>query len=411
MKNYIFIFLALLTTFLLLLEFLIGSFTGDRDGEITNYGLHDILFWSWFISLCFLTVFYTFKKNLIAINVSIFVCLWFLVELGAFFIYQYKTGNTNTVSKTSSRLEMTDLKADIPKNSNHNYTFLVKNDVNLGYKLLPNGKVRGAMYLQTTPADTIYSVIYQTDSISRRVTSVKPYEKREFYALFFGCSYTFGEGLADTVCFNTRLEKNPKIHTYNYGLGGYGTQHVLALWQDRNIRKEVLEEKGLGIYLFLDDHVVRTVCPLGYNWLLGAPWYELEDEQVIRKGQIHDRKQGFRVWYAQNSYLAKLVGYEPYTVTEESHKLVAQMIETTFVQYQNQFANDNFFVLIYPNQEAKFRKYLKNEKIKILDYSKLWDSKEHKNYILKPQYEGHPNARATQKIADTLKIDLAKYFE
>ncbi len=401
---------TLFVSALLALEFTVGSFTGDRDGKITNYGLHNILFWSWIASLFFLIVFYTFKKNVIAINVSVFLLLWFLVELGAFFIYQYKTQNAETISKSPSRLEMINLKSDTFEIET-SHRLIVEADENLGARLKPNINIRSRMYVQSESADTIYSVVYQTDSLSRRTTSVKPSEKRDFYTLFFGCSFTFGEGLPDSLYLASKIEKSYSVHSYNYGAGAYGTQHVLALWQEKNIRKEVLEDEGVGIYTFIDDHAVRTVCPLGYFWLYNSPWYELDGEQVVRKGQIHHRNQGFKIWYAQNSYLAKLVGYEPYKVTEESHKLVAKMIESAFYQYQSQFGNDHFFVLIYPNQEAAFRKYLKNDKIKLLDYSKLWDKKEHENYILKPSYEGHPNEKAIQKIADTLRVDLTKYFQ
>jgi len=89
-------------------------------------------------------------------------------------------------------------------------------DNDFGFKPRPN--VRVTCTKQYNDGEIIYNANYTTDKLSRRLTPVDSPDQRDKFAVFFGCSFTFGDGLNDEETLPISLESLRHIicHTIIY---------------------------------------------------------------------------------------------------------------------------------------------------------------------------------------------------
>jgi len=141
----------------------------------------------------------------------------------------------------------------------------------LGYKPTPNAVVEATKEVN---GKTIYQAIYSIDRFSRRITPVK--NKADKFLLFFGGSFTFGEGVNDneTLPYYVVKEAN-QYQPYNYGFHGYGPQEMLAKLESKNFASELTQKQGHLIYSFIDPHVERAAGSMYvYNgWGKDMPYF------------------------------------------------------------------------------------------------------------------------------------------
>lgn len=151
--------------------------------------------------------------------------------------------------------------------------------------------------------ETLYDVDFTIDSDHRRITLNNP-KKTNKALLAFGCSYMFGEGVADGETLPSQLAlelKDTKV--YNLGFDAFGvTDHLASLDRPSYKKLDHINETQVDfLYLFLGAHLDRSFCPLfcyypENNWMLMKDWYEVEEGQPVRKGQFLDRKGIYRLF-------------------------------------------------------------------------------------------------------------------
>lgn len=106
--------------------------------------------------------------------------------------------------------------------------------------------------------------------------------------VFFGDSFTFGEGLndADTLpqVFSDLLERKQRV--LNLGFSGYGPQQFLAELQTGRFDGVIGAQPRLFIFMTMAGHAERTACkPF---WVRLGPRYALENGQVALKGACYE---------------------------------------------------------------------------------------------------------------------------
>jgi hypothetical protein len=134
---------------------------------------------------------------------------------------------------------------------------LVRNE-SLGIVRPAPGQYETSYSVKGRGTDKSASVAYHIDSLSRRVT---PFDSRRAvgkYALFLGCSFTYGESVADSSTLPYFFGNKTGYHPYNYGVSGFSPAHMLALQQSVNMRKEIPEKTGIAIYTYIEDHLARV---------------------------------------------------------------------------------------------------------------------------------------------------------
>jgi len=252
-------------------------------------------------------------------------------------------------------------------------------DSDLGYRPLPNQ--HHAVWKQID-GKTIYQAVYTMDPFGRRVTPTQKRERRNQFLLFFGGSTTLGEGVQnkETLPFwaGTLAEK----HTpYNYGFSGYGPQQMLAILESGRLKQEIQEKKGIAIYSFIDGHVNRAIGDMHvFNaWAGNAPFYVLEDGQVVRKGSFLSGRPWLSKIYrflGQRNLVRYFKINHPIRIHGEHIRLTAKMFEKAQDMLQEQFPGSDFYVLFWPGWtefKDRLQKELDELGVPYWDYSELLD--------------------------------------
>jgi len=289
---------------------------------------------------------------------------------------------------------------------------LVQNDEFLGYKARPNVQVSA---IKKFNGKVVYDVTYSIDGYSRRITPVKNPEIRSTFILFFGGSYTLGEGTNDneTIPFYVS-EFAPNYRPYNYGFRGYGPQQMLAKLQSYEIIKEVEVNGGHAIlvYVFQNSHINRAIGSMYTSgWTHQMPYYLIDsNDNLIRKGSFESGRPVVTFLYrlARSSELVKYSGITFPRIREEHIRITARIIEESRNTFREKFHSDDFYVLIHPGSGFRGRRlipYFESAGIKYLDYSNLIDRTK-KKFRLQEGDGSHPTALSHKIVAERLVKDI-----
>jgi hypothetical protein len=147
--------------------------------------------------------------------------------------------------------------------------------------------------------------------------------------VFFGDSFTFGEGLSDAATlpqvFADLLGRNQRV--LNLGFSGYGPQQFLAELQTGRFDEVIGAQPRLFIFMTSAGHAERTACkPI---WVRFGPRYALENGQVEWKGPCYDGLSlRMREWLENTASYRLFI--EPYLqkVTHEDVELYIRILLT-----------------------------------------------------------------------------------
>ena len=213
----------------------------------------------------------------------------------------------------------------------------------------------------------IYDVTYTIDEHKRRMTPFKDTSNTDKFAIFFGGSFTFGEGVEDNQTlpyyFGVFTEK---YHPYNYGFHGHGPTEMLAKLETMDLPKEVSEKKGVLIYSFIDNHVKRTVGSMFFvtDWGWHKPYYYLtSNDEIIRQGSFLTGRPLLTRLYRLLGKSKILRYFEvdfPLQIGQEQLRLVFRVIEESRMLFLKQFPGSQFYVLIWPRTNANYDKQLQS---------------------------------------------------
>ncbi len=287
--------------------------------------------------------------------------------------------------------------------------FMIQDEL-LGYKPKPNVRERAAL---RRGGRVIFDTVYSTDKFSRRVTPVDGPAARSECALFFGGSYTFGEGVADGETLPAFFGALcPRYRPYNYGCPGYGPQQMLAKLQSGDLPKEVGQRKGIAVYTFMRHHVARAIGDMHVYTLWGAdmPYYTWgPDGGLVRDGSFRTGRPWTSLLYGivGRSQIAKYFHVcLPPRITSEHIRLTAKIIEESRIAFERQFQSAGFFVVLHPAWQSfaeKMRASLEGSGVVCLDYSGWWQWRQRRTTL---PGDSHPNARGHFVVAQRLAHDV-----
>ncbi len=258
--------------------------------------------------------------------------------------------------------------------------------------------------------DTVYDVRASIDSNCLRVNPDHKPEHDQF-ALFFGCSIAFGEGLEDNETLPYHFQENSdEYNSYNLAFSGYGTNHMLARLEYQDLSKIVREENGKAFYIFFWDHIFRSIGTMEHycGWASNAPYYTLDDGELVRKKAFKNGRYLVSETYEaiyQTNIIKKFGINFPLALNKEHYNLVAEMVLQSKNEYMEQFGNDDFYVVFYPTyaeytaeQLNQFQSILEAKGIDYLDLNDFLD--------YGPEHtlggDPHPSSNTNQMVAREL---------
>ncbi len=203
-------------------------------------------------------------------------------------------------------------------------------------------------------SDTVYDVKYSFDKYSKRITPDHD-SLNQKHALFFGCSFAFGEGLQDNETFGYYFQLlSDSVNAYNFAYSGYGTNHMLARLEFQFLPEQVREKDGSAYYIFIWDHMYRAIGTMARytDWLYNAPYYKLEDGKLVRKKMFKSGRvliSSVYEWLYQTSIVRYFKLDLPFTLSDRHYDLVTEMIKQSEATYARQFESNQFYVILYPS--------------------------------------------------------------
>jgi hypothetical protein len=282
----------------------------------------------------------------------------------------------------------------------------------LGYKPKPSSR---ASSIKKWNDEILYNIIYSTDEYSRRITPIQDSKDRNNFILFFGGSFTFGEGVNDNETLPFYVSQfSSRYNPYNYGFAGYGPQSMLAKLQSMDVGKEIRETYGILIYTFIDHHINRAIGDMHVfnKWGENMPYYTIDtNNNLIKYGNFTSGRPVLSRFYRlmTKSYIMKYFNVNfPLRINDYHIKITSKIIEESRNTFRKKFHSDDFYVIIYPDEKIykKIIPYFIESKIKYLDYSNLIDFSEREFHI---KHDGHPTAKAYLTIAEKLTKDIGIY--
>lgn len=248
-----------------------------------------------------------------------------------------------------------------------------------------------------------FKVEYVIDAFGRRST---PSLARPKFAAFFGCSFVYGVGVTSTLPME--FSKVSSFQTYNYGFGGYGPPGILRRLETHPLAQEIPQKEGVGIYVFIDDHVRRTVGSMRYwgTWGSYLPYYSDSLEFLGSFRQLHPWKSFFFSLLARSSTL-KYYGVDfPQANSQEDLQKTAFYIQKIREKFLEAFPGQPFVVLFFPEASGIYGKrlqpLLEAVGIRVLDYSQMMLEKD--SFFS----DRHPKLTVHRVVAKQLQQDLRK---
>lgn len=284
-----------------------------------------------------------------------------------------------------------------------------QDDEILGYKPPPN---TSTVSTKKVNGKVVYNIIYTVDEYSRRITPETTFADKDKFILFFGGSFTVGEGVENNETLPYYISQLAgKYRAYNYGFHGYGPQQMLAHLQKSNFPAEIKENDGILIYTFIDPHISRAIGAMSVytTWGKDMPYYTFEaNKNLVRYGSFSTGRPFLSTVYSilGGSQTVKYFGFDFPQINESHIELTAAIIEESRNNFKDKFGGEEFYVVFYPTISYNYSKrlipYLEKAGIKYLDYSALpWKGPEF-------QLEGdpHPNPNAYRSLAELITKDL-----
>lgn len=249
----------------------------------------------------------------------------------------------------------------------------------------------------------MYDAVYTIDKNGLRITPPCEGAGCNQSILFFGCSFTFGEGLNDDQTLPYIVGTLTKNRVYNFGFQAYGPHQMLSAIDHGLLERVVEATPKYAIYQAGFFHVERAAGR--YQWDNHGPKYVLRGDNGVRfVGHFDDSPQKRFV----DHLLAKSAVYENFIatrswvtkkdirlfiaiVTAAKNELVAKYPGLEFhVIYWGPAAPDDDMIL-----EALRKQGIKVHYLRDILVPKTDDW--HKEFL---QPDGHPNYDANQTFAD-----------
>ena len=280
-------------------------------------------------------------------------------------------------------------------------------DEALGYVPRPACRVDSVL---TKNGSRVYSVEYTIDARSHRVTPRPVNAPRSTALVFFGGSYTFGEGVDDHETFPAHVADLAPGHVaYNYGFSGYGPQQMLEQVVDETFDDSIVEDSGHGVYLFIDDHIGRAVGAMSVSsgWGRNFPHYVLEGNRLVRRGSFGDGRHGLTSVYAWLSRRAIVQAFSvdlPLVYRSDHIRLTARLIAAAAASFRGTFPDSTFYTVVFPGSEYgdEIGRLLADERVRLLDYSRLFDPDDPK---LVREVDRHPTGDGYARLAEAFVRD------
>lgn len=369
--------------------------------ELSDYSVSDLLtdMAIWLLSVgvvCFGLLYGKAWVKGVILSVFSFVVTWMLLEGVCALVLRWKNGPPTSSSKAG-------FEKNGPGSSKQTHLSLIRYD-RLGMSRPAPGQYE-IEYTGGAAMDHQKSVVtYHIDSLSRRITPFNSRNAVGKYALFMGCSFTYGESVGDSSTIPYFFGEQTGYHPYNYGVSGHSPTQMLAILQSTDLRNEITEKDGIALYTYIDDHLARAT-PSTW-WVNNASGYlpNVNPQTLVVNGtyaQQHPTRMKLIRWMYRSNVVKLFKINFPKHYTTQQYQQFVNIVRKVKELYSRQFGNENFYVVVFPMypMAPELRQLFKQANLKVIDHSTL--------LTWKTAYDGmHPDGDAYRQVARQIATDL-----
>ncbi len=273
----------------------------------------------------------------------------------------------------------------------------------LGYVLKP-GSTRRARKLYGE--EVIYDVVYTVDQYGLRI-SPQCSDACGSSILFFGGSFTYGEGVNDreTMPYRVGYKSGGKYEIYNFGVHGYGPQHMLALIENGKVFSTVKQPPGFAIYQALYPPHISRVAGLSF-WIRTGPRYILDSGgNAVRSGQFSDGGLDFLYqWSIRRHIVKSAIGkrfiYHTRKIGDQDEDLFFAVVVRSARLLKKTYPKIEFHMLYWGVPSAGLLSRLKDEDVIVHSVSNILRDRNVTGGATTINMDGHPTPMACDLIAD-----------
>lgn len=153
----------------------------------------------------------------------------------------------------------------------------------LGAMHAPAQRVRA---IKGEPGRPMYDVVYTIDGFGNRVAPSRPDQPA---VVFFGCSFTFGDGVEDegTMPWQFAQAIDGRLDVVNAGHSGQGAHQMLRILETDRLARRLPHGIARAFYTAIRVHPARAagLAP----WDLLGPRYEVASGVAAYRGPFHSR--------------------------------------------------------------------------------------------------------------------------
>lgn len=288
-------------------------------------------------------------------------------------------------------------------------------DPQLGFAAKPGAAVP---VVRRRGEQVAYQVTWHTDHMGRRIVPLNVGGERVHAALFFGCSFTFGEGVDDKDTLPARFAAHAADYLpYNYGFMGYGPQHMFLQLDRDSIFSDIQEPVQLVVYTFIPHQMDRLIGRMRVSTTWGGtlPCLTRSEKGIEFRGSFEDSGLWRQSLYslASRSALLKTLKIDlPIRITASHYEFAAEVVLASALKVKARFPQARFLVLIYP-RESSASEAGQAFSARGLEVLQL-DSELPSDFAMSPKYnlpDRHPTAASYELVAAALARYLASVKE
>jgi hypothetical protein len=264
--------------------------------------------------------------------------------------------------------------------------------------------------------DGVESAAKQAEDIARRMNPsglrtaapIADGDQQQGCVLFFGCSFTYGEGVAgeETFAALVPLKTDGRFVSRNLGVSGSAPHYALAQLEGGMVDNVARCHPTHAIYLLLPHHLVRVSGKFAVRF---GPKYALDPNgELVRIGSLTTTREEF-LWdlvrYTSAFYVAKY-GYDTYAAPDAGDvALMVAILRRFETQLTARYPGIRFDILYWDDQTDEMTlelgKQLRLAGLRVHNVSAfLPEIREWRSSAYLSRTDHHPSAWAHDRIAE-----------
>ena len=255
----------------------------------------------------------------------------------------------------------------------------------------------------------LYDVVYSINHDGLRM-GFEGGDNGRVAALFFGCSYTFGEGVNDdeTLPYVFEERSQGRFKAVNLGFHGYGPQQMLAVLENELEKPIVGDHRpGYAIYQAITPHVHR--CAGRVTFEKSGPRYVLDGNgEPAFTRPFNNKLAGIFMSMLSRSHIARRFLTSTAEITSADIDLFVAIVRKSAEIFGERYGGV-FYVLYWMYDkpwEIEIVSKLTAKGIKVIDVREFLPDHITKKEKYRIPYDYHPNPLAYEKIAEYLLAKL-----